>query len=259
MEHLTHLRAIFESIRRAGLTVKARKCQLAMQECVYLGHIVGNGVVRPEISKIAAVQAFERPTSKKEVRVFLGLTGYYRKFIPNYASVSAPLSDLTRKNRPSKVEWSTDCEEAFQKLKYLLCTDPVLHSPDFSKEFVVQTDESDRGVGAVLSQLDDNGQDHPVAYFSKKLLPREEHYATVEKECLAIKLAVQAFRVYLLGRPFIIETDHRTLGWLDRLHENNSGLTRWSLALRPFEYSVKYRSGNLNHNADILSQKFIMT
>ena len=103
-EYLTHLRAIFESIRRVGLTIKARKCQLAVQECVYLGHIVGNGVVRPEISKIAAAQAFEQPTSKKKVQVFFGPYGYYRKFISNYASVSAPLSDLTRKNRPSKVE-----------------------------------------------------------------------------------------------------------------------------------------------------------
>ena len=253
-DHLTHLRLVLESIRLAGLTVKARKCQLAMEECVYLGHVVGNGVVRPEISKVAAVQSFKQPTTKKEVRIFLGLTGYYRKFIPNYASVSAPLSDLTRRNRPNQVEWSTLCEESFVRLKQLLCTDPILQSPDFTKQFTVQTDASDRGVGAVLSQPDDSGQDHPVAYFSKKLLPREEHYSTIEKECLAIKLAVQAFRVYLLGRPFVIQTDHRALEWLDKLRENNSRLTRWSLALQPFVFQVKYRCGKLNGNADSLSR-----
>ena len=157
------------------------------------------------------------------------------------------------------MEWSAECEKSFQWLKQLLCTDPVLRSPDFSKEFILQTDASDHGVGAVLSQLDVGGQDHPVAYFSKKLLPREEHYATGEKECLAIKLAVQAFRVYLLGRPFVIETDHRSLEWLDRLRENNSRLTRWCLAPQPFEYQVKHRRGKLNGNADSLSRKFPAT
>ena len=101
----------------------------------------------------------------------------------------------------------------------------MLRSPDFTKPFVLQTDASERGVGAVLSQLDDNGDDHPVAYFSRKLLPREEKYSTVEKECLAIKLVVQSFNVYLLGRPFTIQTDHHSLQWLDRLKDNNSRLT----------------------------------
>ena len=242
-----------ESISKAGVTVKTRKCQFAKDQCLYLGHVVGNGVVRPEVSKIATVKSFQVPTNKKEVRTFLGLTRYYRKFIPQYASISAPLSDLVRKNRPNKVVWSPVCEEAFLSLKQLLCTDPVLRSPDFTKEFIVQTDASERGVGAVLSQLDDEGLDHPISYFSRKLLPREEHYATVEKECLAIKLAVQTFRVYLLGRPFTIQTDHRALEWLERLKENNSRLTRWSLALQPFDYRVEYRRGNLNGNADSLS------
>ncbi len=187
-----------------------------------MGHVVGNGVVRPETPKLGNVQSFHQPTTKKEVRTFLGLTGYYRKFIMNYASVSARLSDLVRKNRPNKVQWSPECQEAFVTLKRLLCTDPVLKSPDFSKPFILQTDASERGVGAVLS---DDGNDHPIAYFSRKRLPREEHYATVE---IAIKLAVEAFKVYLLGKPFVI------LQWLDRLKENNSRLTRWSLALQPF-------------------------
>ena len=199
------------------------------------------------------------PTNKKEVQTFLGLTGYYRKFIPQYASVSAPLSDLVRKNRPNKVVWSPECEEAFLSLKQLLCTDPVLRSQDFTKEFIVQTDASERGVGAVLSQLDDEGLDHPISYFSRKLLPREEYYATVEKECLAIKLAVQTFRDYLLGRLFTIQTDHQALEWLDRLKENNSRLTRWSLALQPFDYRVEHWRGHLNGNADSLSRYFDAT
>ena len=139
------------------------------------------------------------------------------------------------------------------RLKQLLCTNPILQSPDFTKQFTVQTDASDHGVGAVLSQPDDSGQDHPVAYFSKKLLPREEHYSTIKKEYLAIKLAVQAFRVYVLGHPFNIKTDYRALEWLDKLRGNNSWLTHWSLALQPFLFQVKYRCGKLNDNADSLS------
>ena len=135
-----------------------------------------------------------------------------------------------------------------------MCTTPVLQSPDFSKEFILQTDASDRGVGAILSQHDGDGYDHPTAYFSRKLLPREERYSTIEKECLAIKLGTEAFRVYLLGKPFVIQTDHRSLEWLDRLKANNSRLTRWSLSLQPFQFRVEYRTGKSNGNADALSR-----
>ena len=106
----------------------------------------------------------------------------------------------------------------------------------------------------MLSQLDDEEQEHPIAYFSKKLLPREERYSTVEKECLAIKLGVHAFRIYLLGRPFTIQTDHRALVWLDRLKENNPRLTRWSLALQPYQFQMVHRAGRANSNADALSR-----
>ena len=127
-------------------------------------------------------------------------------------------------------------------------------NPDFAKQFILQTDASNRGVGAVLSQLDDEGRDRPIAYFSRKLLPREERYSTVEQECLAIKLGVEAFKVYLIGRPFIVQTDHRSLKWLNRLKDNNSRLTRWSLALQPSTFEVEHRAGTANSNADALSR-----
>ena len=128
-----------------------------------------------------------------------------------------------------------------------------MKSPDFDRQFTIKTDASNWGVAAVLSQYDDSGDDHTVAYFSHKLQPREESYSTVEKECLAIKLGVQAFRVYVLGRQFTIKTDHRSLEWLDRLKENNARLTRWSLSFQPYQFEVKYRSGKKNSNADALS------
>lgn len=212
------------------------------------------GVVRPETSKVAAVQAFPRPETKKQVRTFLGLTGYYRRFIKDYATFATPLTDLLKKSAPNQIKWTSQCNDAFLKLKAQLCCSPMLESPDFNRQFVVQTDASDRGVGAVLSQRDDSGEEHPVAYYSRKLLPREVKYSTIEKECLAIKLACQAFRVYLLGRPFVIQTDHRALQWLDRLKENNARLTRWSLSLQPFKFTINHQAGKANSNADALSR-----
>ena len=185
---------------------------------------------------------------------FLGLTGYYRKFIRKYmyATIAAALTDLTQTSQPNQITWTADSGEAFRRLKDMLCSAPVLSTPDFTKPFVLWTDSSDRGVGAVLGHPTEDGMDQPVAYFSKKLLAREEKYSTVEKECLAIKLAIQAFRTYLLGRAFVIETDHRTLEWLDRTKENNGRLIRWSLFLQPYQVSVRYQHGKRNNNADTL-------
>lgn len=198
-DHLAHLRQVLQRLKDAGLTARPKKCKLGMSECSYLGYVVGRGQVKPEHSKVTAVVNFPQPATKKQVRAFLGLTGYYCKFIPQYASLAAPLSDLTRKRGPEMIEWTPECEEAFKKMKTILCSSPVLQSPNFDAPFVLQTDASDRGIGAVLSQPDKSGKEHPVAYFSKKLLPREEKYSTIEIECLAIKLSVEAFRVYLLG------------------------------------------------------------
>ena len=253
-EHLTSLRKVLERLRTAGLTAKPSKCHFAMKECTYLGHIVGNGQVRPEIEKLAAVEGFPVPKTK-EVRTFLGLTGYYRKFVASYASLAAPLTELTKSKAPNNVIWTAHCNQAFKDLKRLLCSSPVLQCPDFSHPFILQTDASDWGVGGVLSQLDKEGHDHPVAYFSRKLLPRERRYFTVEKECLAIKLTIQAFRVYLFGKPFSILTDHHALEWLDRLKTDNARLTRWSLSLQPYNFTVTYRPGKCNGNADALSRR----
>ena len=130
----------------------------------------------------------------------------------------------------------------------------MINSPNFSKPFILQTDTSDRGVGAVLSQYSTDNQLHPVAYFSKKLLPREERYSTVEKECLAVKLGIEVFRFYLMGRTFTVQTDHRALIWLDRLKDTNSRLTRWSLSLQQYKFTVTYCPGITNGNADTLSR-----
>ena len=152
------------------------------------------------------------------------MTGYYRRFVKDYATITAPLIELIKKNLPEKIEWSERAEEAFRQLKKVLISAPLMMNPDFSRSFILQTDTLGYGVGAVLSQGENGNQ--PIAYVSKKLLPRESAYSTIEKECLAIILAVKHFKAYLLGQPFMIQTDHRALRWLHQFREKNSCLTR---------------------------------
>ena len=150
--------------------------------------------------------------------------------------------------------WSEDCQVAFQCLKDALIADPVLQIADPSRPFVLQTDASDRGLGAVLSQLDAQGEEHPVAYISRKLFPRERKYSIIEKECLALVWALKMFHIYLYGQEFVVETDHQPLSWLDRMKNSNPRLTRWSLQVQPYRLTLKHRSGAQNGNADGLSR-----
>ena len=251
-EHLDHIAEVFKRLQEAGLTVKLKKCTFGAQECTYLGHRIGRGGVQPETSKVAAIREMARPRTKKDVRTFLGMTGYYRRFIKNYASVAEPLTELTRKQQPEQVEWNERTEHAFQRLKDTLTSAKLMKNPDFTQTFILQTDASNVGVGAVLSQGSE--EDRPIAYFSRKLLPRERNYSVVEKECLAVVLGIRAFETYLLGKPFVIQTDHRALQWLQRFKDKNARLTRWSLALQPYTFTVTHRKGCENANADALSR-----
>ncbi len=187
------------------------------------------------------------------MRAFLGLAGYYRRFLPGFSSITACLSDLTKSAAPTIVEWTPPCDQAFRQLKAVLSKQPVLTNPDYDRPFILQTDASERGIGAVLSQKMEEGVEHPIAYFSKKLLPRETRYSSVEKECLAIIASLQHFQPYLLGRTFSIQTDHRALTYIERMHNTNGRLMRWALSLQPFSYTVEYRPGSENGNADGLS------
>ena len=253
-EHVAHVDAVLTKIQGAGLTVKPVKCKLAMRKVSFLGHEVGSGTINPMCDKIEAVRDFPRPLSKKNVRAFLGLTGYYRKFIANFAAMAKPLTDLTKKNLPNTVSWNEECEIAFVELKKCLISKPVLSAPAFDREFMLQTDASNYGIGAVLSQIDSEGQEHPIVFLSKKLLSNEENYSVPEKETLAIVWGMQKLRYYLLGCKFIVLTDHRALKWLDQMRNANNRLMRWSLALQEFNFVVHYKKGSSNGNADGLSR-----
>jgi len=253
-EHLDHLRDVFSRLQQAGLTLRSEKCHYGMKEAQYLGHVIGGGKVRPDPKKVQAVRDYPTPSSKKDIRAFLGLTGYYRKFIPHFATLAAPLSDLTRKCQPEKIKWNSSCEEAFQKLKAALQESPIIKVAEPDLPFILQTDASDRGIGAVLSQKDTEGIEHPVAYASRKLFQRERKYSVVEKECLAIIWALKVFHTYLYGCRFSIETDHKPLAWLHKMKATNGRLTRWALSVQQYTFSIKHRSGRDNSNADALSR-----
>uniref|UniRef100_A0A803JIM9 Gypsy retrotransposon integrase-like protein 1 n=1 Tax=Xenopus tropicalis TaxID=8364 RepID=A0A803JIM9_XENTR len=253
--HLAKVQAVVDSIRNAGLTANPAKCTIGLEEAKYLGFSIGRGLVKPQVTKVESIQNWPRPSTKKQVRTFLGLTSYYRRFIPDFATIASPLTDLTKAKAPVVVRWSTEAEEAFVKLKEALCAHPVLVAPDFRKGFIVQTDASDVGLGAVLSQ-EINGEEHPVYYLSRKLNSQERNYSIVEKECLAIKWALESLRYYLLGRQFRLITDHAPLTWMSQNKEKNARVTRWFLSLQPFSFTVEHRAGIKQGNADGLSRLY---
>ncbi len=252
-QHLQHLKNVFQRIQEAGLSINSSKCAIAKKETEYLGYVVGNGVIRPQIQKIEAIQNCPLPHTKTQIRSFLGMAGWYRRFVPNFSARVASLTDLIRKSCPNQVCWTNEAKDAFQDIKTALCKDPVLYCPNFEEPFVLQTDASDSGIGAVLLQGESDSR-HPVAYISRKLHAREVRYCTVEKECLAVKWALDTFKYYLLGREFTLETDHRPLQWMDRMRDTNARITRWYLSIQPYKFTIQHVPGKTNAVADFLSR-----
>ena len=241
-------------LREANLTLQLVKCVFAAPSCDFLGHHVAEGIISPQKAKTEAVDNFRKPKTKKDVRSFLGLTGYYRRYIPNFSTISVPLSDLTKNNHPDIIEWTNDCQKVFDTLKRLLTSQPTLAPPDYNKPFIVHTDASDRGIGAVLSQGE--GQlEHPIAFYSRKLLPREQKYSAMEKEGLAVVDACRHYLPYLVGRHFTICTDNRALHFLTNKDPTSGRLARWMDTLRALSFTIRYRPGSGNGNADGLSRQ----
>ena len=254
-EHCTHLDTILSRLSAAGLTANIKKCQWGQQRCEFLGHIVGDGKVSPAELKVKAVRDFSMPKTKKAVRQFLGLTGYYRRFIPEYAEHSYFLTEAIRKSAPDNVVCNDAMLCEFQYLQSVLCSLPSLTLPVPTDKFLLQTDASGVGLGAVLSVVR-GGVELPVAFYSKKLLPRERRYSASELEGLAVVAAVNHFQPYLITHEFVIETDHRALTFLGTAQHQNGRLARWAMKLQPYSFSIRYRPGAMNTNADVLSRLY---
>ena len=215
-DHLNHLRNVLTRLRLAGSTARPSKCRFGTTKSPHLGHVVGGGFIRPSPTKVAAIANIQLPATKSDLRSFLGLTGYYRRFIPHYAAVTSSLTAATKKHAPNNIDWTSAMKDSFTALKLALSSKPVLHAPDFDKPFYLQTDASNTGIGAILCQMDENGHEHPIVYLSRQLLPREKNYSTIEKECLATVWAVQQLHYYLASRKFTILSDHKPLASLQQ-------------------------------------------
>jgi transposase InsO family protein len=250
-EHARKFNKLAERLRAANLRLQPDKCEFLRKEVTYLGHVIGEAGVKPDPNKIKAVKSFPRPKNAKNVKQFLGLAGYYRRFINNFSKAAKPLTSLLKKDEPFL--WQEAQENAFTELRDQLCTEPLLQHPDFTRPFLLTTDASGYAIGGILSQ-GEIGKDRPIAYASRLLNGAEQNYSTIEKESLAIIYCVNHFRPYLYGNQFIILTDHKPLEWLHSVKDPTSRLIRWRLKLAEYDYKVMYKAGKMNCNADALSR-----
>lgn len=251
-ETLKNLTVIFDRLRTADLKLKPKKCTLFQEQVEFLGHTVSQEGIRCNPDKISAVMNWPVPSSVSEVRSFIGLASYYRRFINNFSNVAYPLTCLTQKNK--KFEWSEECQNAFNTLKHLLTTAPVLSYPSTTDKFILDTDASAYGVGAVLSQMQ-NGEEVVIANGSKTLSRSQMGYCTTYRELLAVVTFVKQFRHYLYGRPFLLRTDHSSLIWLKNFKEPEGLPARWISLLETYDFKIENRKGSLHGNADGLSRK----
>lgn len=244
--HVKQLRRVFELMHGNNLYAKKSKCFFATQRVEYLGHYIQAEGVSTDPQKIAAIKEWHVPINLKKLRGFLGLAGYYRRFVMSFGTIARPLTILTKRDN---FEWSEEAELAFEKLKKALCEAPVLALPRFDKPFVVETDACGNGIGAVLMQ-----EGHPIAYISRHLKGKQSHLSIYEKELLAVVFAVQKWRHYLLSRHFIIKTDQKSLKYLLEQRLNTPIQQQWLPKLLEFDYEIQYRQGKENVVADALSR-----
>ena len=249
--HLQNLILVLERLRRAGLRLKPSKCSLFQEKVVYLGHVVTREGIHTDPEKVNAVKTWPVPTSGRDVQQFLGLVGYYRNYIQNFATIAKPLYQLTERGR--EFCWSEECSISFQELRSQLVAAPILAFPDFSKPFLLDTDACETGIGAVLSQEHD-GLERVVAYASRTLSKAERKYCVTRKELLAVVTFLKHFRPYLLGHHFTLRTDHSSLQWIYSMKEPEGQLARWLEQIQEFDFKVVHRKGSCHQNADALSR-----
>eukprot|EP00112_Aurelia_sp_Birch-Aquarium-sp1_P008584 Seg1949.8 transcript_id=Seg1949.8/GoldUCD/mRNA.D3Y31 product="Retrovirus-related Pol polyprotein from transposon 17.6" protein_id=Seg1949.8/GoldUCD/D3Y31 len=250
-EHLSRLESVLSRLRTGGLKLKVRKCTFCAPQVKYLGHVASKDGLRPDKSKVSAVQSFPLPQDLTQLRSFLGLIGYYRRFIQDFSLHAEPLYRLSKKNVP--YVWGPEQEKAFSYMKKALTSSPVLQFPDFNLPFFVQSDASDKGFGAILGQIR-NGSEVVVAYASKAITRNEANWSTLEKEAFTIIWSIKYFRHYLYGRLFTIYTDHNPLKWLFTLKSPEGRLARWTETSKAYDFKIEYRPGRSNANAHALSR-----
>ena len=252
--HIASLKTVVQRIADASLTLNLAKCEFGRATVTNLGKQVGQGQVRPVDAKVAAIVSLQVPSTRCELRRFLGMAGYYRCFCKNFSVIVAPLTKLCSPLVP--FVWNSECEHAFKSAKSLLCCAPVLAAPDFSRPFQLEVDASATGAGAVLLQDSSGDVCHPVYYFSAKFKRHQLNYSTIEKETLAMLLALQHFEVYVgsSSSPVTVYTDHNPLVFLAQMYNNNQRLMRWALLAQNYNLNIRHKRGVDNVVADALSR-----
>ena len=253
-QQIKTIREFFERLTKAKLTINLAKSEICHATLTFLGHVVGQGQVKPVEAKVKAISDFPVPPCKRQLMRFLGMAGYSRKFCDNFSVIAEPLTNLLSKR--TKFIWTYDCQKAFDILKAILKNEPVLLAPNFAKEFKLAVDASDTGAGSVLMQEDSNGVDHPVSYFSKKFNKHQKNYSTIEKECLSLILALQHFEVYLTSSssPIRVFSDHNPLIFIHKMKNKNQRILRWSLLLQEYNLDIRHIKGKDNIISDALSR-----
>ncbi|PIK34915.1 Retrovirus-related Pol polyprotein from transposon [Apostichopus japonicus] len=232
--------------------IESPEVHLFQQSVSYLGYVVSGTGVSTDPEKLKAVREWPQPQKLTHVRSFLGLCGYYRRFVQGFAEIAAPLFKLTEKKQ--KFDWNKDCEVAFRRLKAALTSAPILAYPDPRIQFIVDTDACDFGVGAVLSQVQD-GEERVISYFSKTMTKQEKRYCVTRKELLAVVKAVKQFHHYLYGATFLVRTDHAALRWLMTFKNPEGQIARWLELLSTYQFEIQHRPGKCHSNADGLSRR----
>ena len=252
-QHLKDVEDVLQRLIRAGLKLKPSKTKVACQETLFLGHLIGEYGIKPNPDKVRTIHSMPPPKDLTGLRRFLGITGYYRRFIPDYGKIACPLNCLMKDD--TEWEWSEACQNAFESLKMALTSDSLLMYPDFAKKFLVTTDASGTGVGAELSQINDDGIERPVAFLSKKFQKSQKNYSTLDKELLGICVAVAYWDVYLKGRKFLIRTDHSALKYiLGYSAKFNLRQSKWRAFLNQYDFEIEHIKGKSNVVADALSR-----
>ena len=250
--HYDNIRELLARLKHAGLTINLPKCEFGQAQITYLGHTVGQGRILPKEVNVEAISQFKPPVNKRKIKRYLGMAGFYRKFVKNFSIIAEPLTRLLRKDH--KMIWTEECQTAFERIKAVLQNYPVLKAPEFDKPFRITTDASDVGAGAVLLQDSESGIEKPVSYFSRKFNRCQKNYSTIEKECLALVWAIQQFQVYIGSTPTIVYTDHNPLVFINRMKGGNQRILRWSLYLQQFNLEIRHIPGKTNLLADALSR-----
>ncbi|GBM08849.1 Retrovirus-related Pol polyprotein from transposon 297 [Araneus ventricosus] len=253
-DHLLHIESVFRSLREVGLTVNLEKCAFGHNQVKFLGHIVGSGQHSPDPEKAEVLRNLSRPSTKKELRSFLGLASYYRDYIPNFSEIVLPLTDLSKGKVSNILPWSIEAEEAFVKIKDELIRMPTLHTLDISRPFWLYTDASATAIGTCLAQQDDVGKELPIAFFSKKLTLTQMKWSIIEREALCVLEALKKFDTWVFGGKIQAVSDHNPLTYLTNSAPYGAKLSRWALALQIYNLTISYRKSIQHENADVLSR-----